>query len=83
MVIRAGWFKLPKGASWSQFIGIGILAGIGFTMSIFVTALAYQEVALQTDAKLAILVASILAMVTGYVWLYRSGKQNTHALHVD
>jgi len=82
-VIRAGWFKLPKGITWSQFIGMGVLAGIGFTMSIFVTALAYQEVALQTDAKLAILLASILAMVTGYVWLYRSGKQKTHALQVD
>ena len=83
MVVRAGWFKLPKGASWSQFIGIGILAGIGFTMSIFVTALAYKEVALQTDAKLAILLASVLAMVTGYIWLYRSGKQNTHGLSID
>ena len=67
---KAGWFKLPTGASWRQFIGIGVLAGIGFTMSIFVTSLAYEEPYLQTDAKLAVLTASILAMIIGYIWLY-------------
>lgn len=74
--IRAGWFKLPEGASWMQFIGITILAGIGFTMSIFVTSLAYTGVDLQTDAKLAILLASLLAMGTGYVWLYAAAGKN-------
>lgn len=77
MGIRAGWFKLPAGASHRQFIGITILAGIGFTMSIFVTSLAYTDLRLQTDAKLAILIASILAMAVGYGWLYgaASGKK--------
>jgi len=70
MGVRAGWFKLPAGASRQQFIGITILAGIGFTMSIFVTSLAYTDTGLQTDAKLAILIASILAMVVGYGWLH-------------
>lgn len=80
MGIRAGWFKLPAGSTKSQFIGITILAGIGFTMSIFVTSLAYEQIAWQTDAKLAILLASILAMITGYVWLYASSNKSTAQL---
>jgi len=75
MVIRAGWFKLPKGCTWKQFIGIGILAGIGFTMSIFVTTLAYSDPAFQADAKIAVLLASSLAMVVGFIWLYSTGKK--------
>ena len=75
MTTKAGWFKLPEGASWRQFIGIGILAGIGFTMSIFVTSLAYIEAELQIDAKLAVLTASLLAMLVGYVWIYLASSK--------
>lgn len=80
MGIRAGWFRLPAGAGWNQFIGITVLAGIGFTMSIFVTSLAYSELALQIDAKLAILLASVLAMVTGYGWLYAASAKKASTL---
>lgn len=55
---------------WAQFIGIGILAGIGFTMSIFVSNLSFPEDKVLKDiAKLSVLIASVLAMVVGYVWL--------------
>lgn len=55
---------------WAQFIGIGILAGIGFTMSIFVSNLSFPEDNMLKDiAKLSVLIASVLAMVVGYVWL--------------
>ena len=78
--IKAGWFKLPEGATRLQFIGITILAGIGFTMSIFVTSLAYDTTQLQTDAKLSILVASILAMIVGYIWLNAAAAKNKRSL---
>jgi len=80
IVIRAGWFTLPKGASWNQFIGIGILAGIGFTMSIFVTTLAYTQDAFQAEAKIAILLASALAMMVGFIWLYLAGRKKKREL---
>lgn len=55
---------------WAQFIGIGILAGIGFTMSIFVSNLSFPEDKILKDiAKLSVLIASGLAMTVGYIWL--------------
>ena len=51
------------------YIGVGILAGIGFTMSIFVSMLAFDDKSLQDTAKLAVLVASTLSMIIGYTWL--------------
>lgn len=54
---------------WGQFIGIGILAGIGFTMSIFVSNLAFPDEGIMKDiAKLSVLIASGLAMIVGYMW---------------
>lgn len=55
---------------WSQFAGVGILAGIGFTMAIFVSNLAFPGNPLQRDiAKLSVLIASGMAMIVGYIWL--------------
>ncbi len=54
-------FRLPSGVSWRQFIGLGIAAGIGFTVSIFISGLAYDDGALVQQAKLGILLASLVA----------------------
>lgn len=65
-------FKLadkPEGTTWSQLFGVGILGGIGFTMSIFVTILAFNHPDIITDSKFAILVTSLLAGISGYIWL--------------
>lgn len=60
---------------WSQFIGAGILAGIGFTMSIFVSNLAFPQNELYSDiAKLSVLIASGLAMTVGFIWLKSFAK---------
>lgn len=61
--------KLHSPIHWKQFIGIGILAGIGFTMSIFVSTLAFADKQMQDTAKLSVLCASFLAMIIGYLWL--------------
>lgn len=60
---------------WSQFIGVGILAGIGFTMSIFVSNLAFPQNELYGDiAKLSVLIASGMAMIVGFIWLKAFAK---------
>ena len=74
LMIKARIIKLPNRPSWNIFIGVGILAGIGFTMSIFVSMLAFDDKALQDTAKLAVLIASTLSMVVGYLWLKAATK---------
>jgi Na+:H+ antiporter, NhaA family len=67
--VRSGWAQLPEGATWSQIIGVSLLAGVGFTMSLFVDELAFAEEALRGAAKVGILVASLTAGALGYLVL--------------
>ena len=60
---------LPQGTNWKQIIGVGIVAGIGFTVSMFISTLAFQENNLQTISKMAVLIASIVAALFGYVFV--------------
>jgi NhaA family Na+:H+ antiporter len=62
----------PLGTSWNQLFGVGILGGIGFTMSIFVTILAFTDKTIINDSKFAILISSLLAGLIGYLWLKAS-----------
>ncbi|CCH54390.1 Na(+)/H(+) antiporter nhaA AltName: Full=Sodium/proton antiporter nhaA [Fibrisoma limi BUZ 3] len=76
LAVRLGFASLPAGVRWLQLIGVACLAGIGFTMSIFVTLLAFAEQpASQGIAKLAILIASLLSGVLGYVLLAKTLPQ--------
>ncbi|WP_086282719.1 Na+/H+ antiporter NhaA [Campylobacter devanensis] len=69
--IKLGFAKLPDGTNWLQFYGVCILTGIGFTMSLFVGALAYNDSPVFYHAdKLAILLASFVAGVVGYIYLF-------------
>ena len=65
--VRLGFARLPAGARWSHIAGVGAVAGIGFTVSLFITGLAFDTDALQADAKIGILAASILAAVIGSI----------------
>lgn len=68
--IKLGFAKLPEGVNWSHIMGAGILGGIGFTMSIFITNLAfYEQQSLISASKIAIMCASLLAGLIGYFWL--------------
>ena len=72
--MRSGVTDLPEGAGWHHVYGAGWLAGIGFTMSLFVADLAFAEAgegSLLTAAKLGILVASLIAGVGGWLILSR------------
>jgi NhaA family Na+:H+ antiporter len=60
---------LPARTKWHQLLAMGILAGIGFTMSIFITMLAFDESTLVNHSKIAILIASLTAGLIGFVYL--------------
>jgi NhaA family Na+:H+ antiporter len=76
LTVRLGWAALPPGVAWRHLWGAGILGGIGFTMSIFVTLLALGEHSPGTSvAKLAVLLASLLAGSAGYLVLRSSPDQ--------
>lgn len=68
-LVKQKWASLPSQTNWHQLIGAGILAGIGFTMSIFISTLAFQETIIQDISKIAVLVTSLLSMIVGYFWL--------------
>lgn len=78
LVLKLGVAQLPKGTRFTQIAGVSLLAGIGFTMSIFVAQLGFGEREdLLLMAKTGILLASVLAGVMGYIWLYLVSKPGT------
>jgi NhaA family Na+:H+ antiporter len=66
--------KLPADAKISQILGVGFLAGIGFTMSIFISNLAFNDPALIQNSKIAVLMASVISCLTGLAILYFASK---------
>lgn len=74
LATRLGWASLPEGVSWPMMAGAGLLAGIGFTMSLFVGGLAFEEDGLLDQAKLGVISASVLAAGLGLTLLSRQAK---------
>ena len=75
LVIKSGLAELSGGITWAQLWGASLLSGIGFTMSIFISELAFIDAAHIADAKIAIFIASILAAVAGYIVLHKALPQ--------
>ena len=69
LAVRSGYTSLPEGVTGLQVAGVALLGGVGFTMSLFVSELAFDAEALLDAAKLGILVASATAGVCGYLVL--------------
>ena len=71
--VRLGVAQLPEGTSWRSLAGVGMLCGIGFTMSLFIATLAFEQAAdgqlLLTEAKLGVIAGSLASAVLGMVWL--------------
>ncbi len=67
--VALGFCNLPADLKWRHIIGAGFLGGIGFTMSIFITLLAFNDSNSINHSKLAILIASLLAGTIGFIWL--------------
>ncbi len=60
---------LPSGSGWKHIVGLGMLAGIGFTMSIFIALLSFDDKMHVTEAKFAILCASVISGLVGFIYL--------------
>jgi len=76
LAIKLKWAKLPDNSSWLQLYGVSVLTGIGFTMSLFIVSLAFEDDSIfQFTDKLAILLASFLSGIIGYLVL-RLGKRS-------
>ncbi|CAI8042159.1 Na(+)/H(+) antiporter NhaA [Geodia barretti] len=67
IAVKTGIASLPRDISWVQIAGAALLGGVGFTMAIFVTGLAFTDEALVLQSKLAILIASLAAGALGYL----------------
>lgn len=67
--VKTNIAQLPEGTKWPQVLGLGLLGGIGFTMSIFIALLSFKTTELQAEAKFAILIASVLSGVFGFLLL--------------
>jgi NhaA family Na+:H+ antiporter len=74
LAVRSGFSELPEGIGWRHVYGVGWLAGIGFTMSLFISDLAFSEDSLIEDAKLGIECASLIAGVVGWTILRRASR---------
>jgi NhaA family Na+:H+ antiporter len=70
LVVRHQWATLPEAVSWRQLWGAGLLAGIGFTMSIFLASLAFQDISFQEQSKLFILLSALISTVLSLLWFY-------------
>lgn len=75
--VKAGLCRLPDDISFKHLAGAGILAGIGFTMSIFIALLAFDRVELINQAKIAILTASVISGILGYLFLKKVLNQSS------
>ena len=82
VAVSLGLCALPQHLKWKQILGVGFLAGIGFTMSIFITLLAFDNAEIITRSKIAILIGSLVSGVIGFFWLRRAlrGSQNKNTL---
>ena len=69
LLVRAGWADLPANATWPQMLGLSLLCGIGFTMSLFIGLLAFDDPSMQDRVKYGILAGSGLAGLAGYLIL--------------
>ena len=69
IAVSLGICKLPEDLNWKSIFGVGLLAGIGFTMSIFITLLAYDNETIVNNSKLVILISSLIAGLLGFITL--------------
>lgn len=70
IAVKLGIGRLPAGVNWRHLLGVAWLGGIGFTMSLFISQLAFADPLMKEQAKLGILIASALSACIGSLWLY-------------
>jgi NhaA family Na+:H+ antiporter len=76
LAVKTGLCRLSDDLSWQKILGMGILAGTGFTMSIFIANLAFFDESLIQNSKIAVLCASAIAGTVGLLFLSITGKRS-------
>ncbi len=79
LAIRAGVARMPEGATWLQLYAVGIIAGIGFTMSLFIGSLAFIDPARAADVRIGVLGGSLVSAIVGYLLLQAGLNRQTPA----
>ena len=79
--VGLGLCALPTDLKWKNIIGAGFLGGIGFTMSIFITLLAFENADIVNNSKIAILIASLIAAAFGFFWLRFTLSKKANSSH--
>ncbi len=69
LAVKTGIGRMPTGVNWIGIYGISVLCGIGFTMSLFISSLAFSSIDLPVDERLGVLLGSLLSAILGYVVL--------------
>ncbi|OIQ03825.1 MAG: Na+/H+ antiporter NhaA [Zetaproteobacteria bacterium CG06_land_8_20_14_3_00_59_53] len=79
LAVKTGLAKLPESVNWTQIYGVSLLCGIGFTMSLFIGSLAFENTGgnRMFDERLGIIVASTLSALCGYFWLKHALRKET------
>ena len=83
ILVRSGWGHLPQGVTWKLILGAGILAGIGFTMSIFIANLAFADAPAIQASKIAVLCGSLLSTLVGLAILYLVSPKRKSVLQAE
>ncbi len=78
LAVRSGLATLPAGVRWGHIVGVGLLGGVGFTVALFITELAFSDPLYISEAKMGILAASVIAGVLGFLFLFLLGKEDDH-----
>jgi NhaA family Na+:H+ antiporter len=81
LMVRTGLADLPAAASWAQVFGVALLCGIGFTMSLFIGLLAFDDPSLQDRVKFGILAGSLVAGAAGYMVLRLAHRRTPSPAH--
>lgn len=80
LMVRFGFSELPQSSSWQHIIGVAALAGVGFTMSLFITGLAFSSVEMVDQSKYGILIASLFAGCLGIIILKNARRSPSSKL---
>jgi len=77
LAVRLGWAELPEGVTWRHIFGAGLIGGVGFTVALFITELAFVDKLLIEQAKAGVLAASLIAVLGGYWFLRIASRGQT------
>lgn len=79
LLVKTGLARLPHGANWIHIYGVACLAGIGFTMSLFIGSLSFTDQAMMNQVRMGVLSGSLVSAVLGYTLLMMAGSTETEA----